>query len=152
MIQPPRNKAERRRLYGQPIQAHGDLRLTDLEIRGWWPDGLPLSWDFEQHANSIRCHRVVVEPLTAVFDRLQLRDALWMVKSYGGCWNHRLVRGGAEQSMHSWGVAIDLNTPTNRLGEYGDMPWVVVEAFKHYGWVWGGDFSRKDFMHFQYGR
>ncbi len=86
-----------------------------------------------------------------MFDRLQERNALRWVTSYGGCWNYREIRGGQDLSVHSWGAAIDLMTATNALGEYGDMPWVVVEAFEFFGFTWGGRWGRPDFQHFQSG-
>ena len=69
-------------------------------------------------------------------------------------------------SLHTWGIAIDINPATNRLGAKRssppsssktvdrsvcyDMPAEFIAAFKAEGFFWGGDFkSPKDPMHFQ---
>jgi len=54
--------------------------------------------------------------------------------------------------MHSWGCAIDLDPANNGLGDrtpkFARYP-KIIEAFKKEGWVWGGDWSNYDGMHFQ---
>ena len=49
------------------------------------------------------------------------------------------------------GNAVDLNVSTNQLGTEGDMPPRIVEIFERWGFVWGGDWSRPDPMHFELG-
>lgn len=80
------------------------------------------------------------------------------------CYSYRHAQGvGANTSslsMHSYGVAIDINP--------GDNPYLqtpdgksdsrthlrtdshpVVQIFKKYNWAWGGDWSKPDYMHFE---
>ena len=64
-------------------------------------------------------------------------------------YNNRDIRGGTSESLHSWGIAIDINALTNVLGTEGDMPQAVVEAWEAEGGEWGGDWSRPDPMHFE---
>ncbi len=71
-----------------------------------------------------------------------------------GCWNPRFKRAnGKELSVHSWGLAVDLNADTNPMGDklVTDMPAGFVAAFKDQGFTWGGEFSgKKDAMHMQW--
>ena len=58
-------------------------------------------------------------------------------------------------SMHSFGLALDLNATTNpytsSCSDRFDMPPEVVEVFEKNGFLWGGRFSRNaDYMHFEY--
>ena len=62
---------------------------------------------------------------------------------------NRNIRGGDHKSLHSWGIAIDINALSNVLGTKGDMPQAVVEAWEAEGGEWGGDWSRPDPMHFE---
>ena len=72
--------------------------------------------------------------------------------SFDGCYNIRATRKGSKYSTHSWGIALDLNAATNRMGQYPRMPKEVVKSFKDLGWVWGGDWKTPDGMHFQFAK
>jgi hypothetical protein len=67
-----------------------------------------------------------------------------------GTWAPRLKRGGKTLSMHSWGIACDINWHENPMGQIGHMDPVIVECFKAAGFAWGGDWERRDDMHFEY--
>ena len=62
---------------------------------------------------------------------------------------NRDIRGSDSKSMHSWGIALDINALTNVLGTEGDMPTAVVERWEEEGGEWGGDWGRPDPMHFE---
>lgn len=97
-----------------------------------------------------------------------LRAALEMCEAIGGytitkigCFAPRAKRSNSDLSLHSWGVAVDINPDTNpplRIRTAADLerrkrdiPDEWVEAFKSIGWTWGGDFrSFYDPMHFQW--
>jgi hypothetical protein len=71
---------------------------------------------------------------------------------FGGTFNFRAIRGKKALSMHSYGIAIDLDPAHNALGaKVGRMPKWVVAIFEKHGWFWGGKFKRrKDWQHFQF--
>jgi hypothetical protein len=52
-------------------------------------------------------------------------------------------------SLHSWGIAVDLNVPGNQRGTVGEMDRTVVAIFKKWGFAWGGDWNYTDPMHFE---
>lgn len=79
-----------------------------------------------------------------------------------GCFNPRVKRSQPTAvSMHSWGIAVDINADDNpplRITSPADLarrkktiPDAWVAVFKSIGFTWGGDFhSYFDPMHFQY--
>jgi hypothetical protein len=75
----------------------------------------------------------------------------------------RAIRGSNTASNHSWGLAIDINAPTNPMlyGKPGwqalhdagrtDMPAWMPPLWNQYGFRWGGDYaSRQDAMHYEF--
>ena len=114
------------------------------------PFALPLSWAPEKKVTRIRCHRLLVPVFKALFQEIVERGLRPLVRTYGGCFCFRRMRGGSHLSTHSWGIAIDLNPNTNPLGSSGDMAPELVELFGEFGFTWGGTFSRPDPMHFQF--
>ena len=72
-------------------------------------------------------------------------------------YNYRPKRGGGGLSLHSWGMAIDINPQSNpyQIGKTGDpqtdIPPKVLEIFKNHGFQWGGDWvGERDPMHFEF--
>jgi hypothetical protein len=135
---------------------------------GWAAEHLvPVAVPFAMHMDSISIHSIQVNRIAATsLSRILVN--IWNLCEhkqenvcdcgcdvYSGCWAVRPIRGGSAWSMHSFGLAIDLNAPENPLGASesktlfaSDSP--VVTAFKQEGWVWGGDWrGRRDAMHFQ---
>lgn len=107
----------------------------------------------------LRVHKKVGDSLLRIFNsiweasgRSQAKIDEWGVSIYGGAYNYRLMRGGTNLSMHSWGCAIDLDPARNALNSkkprFANYP-EVVKAFHDEGWEWGGPWSRGDGMHWQ---
>jgi hypothetical protein len=71
------------------------------------------------------------------------------IKTFDGCFNIRNKRGGTSSSLHSWGMAVDINAATNKFGARPSMPAVVIECFEKAGFDWGGYWTSPDGMHFQ---
>ena len=70
---------------------------------------------------------------------------------YGGCYYPRFIAYDPAKglSLHSWGIAVDLNVPGNQRGTAGQMDRRVVAIFKKWGFAWGGDWNYTDPMHFE---
>ena len=76
-----------------------------------------------------------------------------------GAYNCRQITGGTNYSLHSYGIAIDINWQTNPYGHHliTDMPIGMIEAIEGIRtaggvqvWRWGGRYSNnKDAMHFE---
>jgi hypothetical protein len=73
---------------------------------------------------------------------------------YGGCYVPRFIAHDPAKglSLHSWGIAVDLNVPGNLRGTVGQMDRRVVAIFKRWGFAWGGDWNYTDPMHFEMDR
>ncbi|MGH2751401.1 MAG: M15 family metallopeptidase [Actinomycetota bacterium] len=104
----------------------------------------------------VSCHRLMLPQLQAALAEIASEGFAGRLRpgDYGGCYVPRFIDRNPELplSMHAFGLAIDLNVSTNHLGTAGDMDPRVVEIFERWGFVWGGDWSRPDPMHFELGR
>ncbi|MDQ1687124.1 MAG: hypothetical protein QOK42_99 [Frankiaceae bacterium] len=103
----------------------------------------------------VTCHRLMLAQLVAALRDVQragLSSALHP-DEYGGCYVPRFIERSPEHpiSLHTWGIAIDLNVPGNLRGTRGRMDRRVVAIFKRWGFRWGGDWSWTDPMHFELG-
>lgn len=98
------------------------------------------------------CHRLVAPKFQLAFKNVIDRNLADKIKTFGGCLNKRLMRGGNTWSMHSWGIAIDLNAQWNQFGQKNfEMGEDLAKCFEDVGFVWGGGWIGSfDAMHFQY--
>jgi len=98
----------------------------------------------------ITMNKDMIPAFTTAMQLVMERDLENHIKTYDGCFNIRLARGSSRISTHAYGLAIDLNAATNRLGTVGNMNPELVKCFLEAGFVWGGKWKRKDSMHFQF--
>lgn len=99
--------------------------------------------------NRLYCNKDMVAPLTKVFGLVVARGLVGDIKTFDGCFNIRKKRGGSSASLHSWGIAIDINAAWNRMGATPTMSKALVDCFIECGFDWGGHWVRLDGMHFQ---
>lgn len=97
----------------------------------------------------IYCNKAMVAPLTRAFQNLIVRGYVAELKTWDGCFNVRKMRGLRAQSLHSWGIAIDVNAAWNGLGKDPQLSEGFVRCFTDAGFDWGGVWKRVDAMHFQ---
>ena len=97
------------------------------------------------------CNRDMVKPLSAAFGNLVRRGLVGQLKTWDGCFNIRTKRGATTASLHSWGVAVDLNAAWNGFGKTPTLSPGFVKCFTDAGLDWGGVWSKPDGMHFQLG-
>jgi len=84
------------------------------------PYPLRLAWDTDVVVNRFTAHDLIVEPTERVLDKVLGHYGIDEIKRlkldlWGGCLNHRKIRGGSRLSSHSWGISIDWNPVDNRL-------------------------------------
>ena len=129
------------------------------------PYPMRLAWDMDTLVHKITCHEKVAEPLGRIFAKLyseygQAKLTELGIDRFGGCLNVRLKRGSKTSwSIHSWGVAIDLDPDRNTLRETSRTArfarpeylamWRIIESE---GAVSLGRAKDYDWMHWQFAR
>ena len=87
--------------------------------------------------------------VTKAFQNLINTGAVKELKTWDGCFNIRNKRGLSSMSLHSWGLAIDVNAFENGLNKAPKLSALFVKCFTDAGFTWGGKWLRPDGMHFQ---
>lgn len=95
------------------------------------------------------CNKDLISPLSKAFKSLIDTGHVNELKTFDGCFNIRKKRGLSSMSLHSWGIAIDVNAFENVLGKTPKLSSGFVKCFTDNGFDWGGTWQRLDGMHFQ---
>jgi hypothetical protein len=95
------------------------------------------------------CNKDIIAPLSQAFKNLIDTGSVSELKTFDGCFNIRKKRGLSSMSLHSWGIAIDVNAAWNQLNMTPTLSAKFVKCFIDAGFEWGGTWERKDGMHFQ---
>ena len=101
----------------------------------------------------VTCHRLLFPQLRGALRDVANAGLASKIHSANGCYVPRFMERDPSHpvSLHTWGIAIDLDSATNRRGSTGTMDPRVVAIFKRWGFRWGGDWSWSDPMHFELG-
>ena len=147
---------EVKKKYGEPnITGEGYLSTVIL------PFPMRLAWDTNQKISKIRCHKLITDNMTKAFDSV-IKNYTYKqivelgIDLYGGVFNYRKMRNGSRLSMHSWGLAIDLDPANNQLKWGRDKARFakeeykpLMEAFYSNGFINLGVEKNYDWMHFE---
>lgn len=134
------------------------------QVTATFPYRMRIAWNPQQTVTHFQCHAKVKDTFESVFHEALLHYGEEAIRDlgldlFGGCLMVRPKKGGRAYSMHSWGIAIDLDPENNDLRtrkpkarfsrpEY--LPfWMIVE--KH-GLISLGREKNYDWMHFQAAR
>ena len=152
----PRQK-DVEKFYGKP---GSNQTIIDL------PEGfkMRLAWDTRKVIKSFSIHEKVHDSALRCFERIadaydeDMRREIG-IDLFGGCLNVRKMRGGNAWSMHSWGIAIDLNPVQNQLRWGKDKARFALpdcnklhQIFEDEGVVNLGRAVDRDWMHWQWAR
>lgn len=133
--------------YGKPTSQWENEVLQVINL----PFPITYSSNPAQELTRLRCHEKVAEVFSQVFAAIHNRGLRDKVRDCDGCYCFRRKSSGGGLSVHSWGIAIDLNVPTNQPQTPGDMAQELIALFQEFGFEWGGNWSSyKDPMHFQF--
>ena len=97
----------------------------------------------------VTCHRLMFAQLRGALTEVVAAGLASTLHTYDGCYVPKLIERTRSISLHTWGIAIDLDARTNGRGTRGTMDPRVVAIFKRWGFRWGGDWSWTDPMHFE---
>ncbi len=129
--------------------------LKNMRIIRW----LPKTQNLKLYVTTVNG---IDERLKAISAELEDHpEWLKYVRSPGGTFNWRNIRGSSRRSVHSFGIAIDLNIryadfwlwdkDLGRPHKYKNRyPLEVIELFEKHGFIWGGKWYYYDTMHFEY--
>lgn len=110
---------------------------------------VPKELHIENVPYRIYCNTDMIAPLSEAFSNLIKSGFDKELKTWDGCFNIRFKINRNTYSLHSWGVAVDLNAKTNGYNKPTTLSSGFVDCFKKAGFDWGGDWRVKDGMHFQ---
>lgn len=143
--------------YGNPML---DTRVFEARSMTLWVPSVWISTHIPAIPNKIYCNKDLVKPLESTLLELISLGLAKEIKTWDGCYNVRMVRGSKTvMSIHSFGLAVDLNASHNPLGlskreckERGLTPFTDAFDMVWYGhgWTLGIDFKRADGMHREY--
>jgi hypothetical protein len=129
----------------QALKKYGDPTLEKSMIV--WD--VPTNLEIGVIPKKLYCNKDIVAPLTQAFTNLISTGKVSELKTWDGCFNIRKKRGLSSMSLHSWGIAIDVNAAWNQLNMVPTLTPGFVKCFTDAGFEWGGTWTRKDGMHFQ---
>jgi hypothetical protein len=125
--------------YGSPSDKNSNMVVWDV----------PVNLEIGMIPKKIYCNKDMVVPLSHAFNNLIQRGMVAELKTWDGCFNIRKKRGGSTMSLHSWGIAVDVNAYANCFGCKPKLTAKFVKCFTDAGFDWGGTWSKPDGMHFQ---
>lgn len=132
----------------QALAKFGDPKLNEAKHMVMWD--VPTALEIGVIPKKLYCNRAIVLPLEQAFKNLIATDFVDELKTWDGCFNIRPMKGKKTlPSLHSWGLAIDLNAAWNGYNKPTNLSAGFVKCFKDAGFDWGGDWSIKDGMHMQ---
>lgn len=121
--------------------------MSVMTVPGWlWP-----YWKFQgKEVHSIYLHKEMMVPLYNAWNNIRRFGVESEIKSYDGCFAIRKSRSDERLSVHSYGLAIDINAEANPLGKPPRMHPDLVKSFELAGFVWGGRWANPDGMHMEF--
>ena len=147
--------------YEEAVQRYGEIVNGKWPNEAQWmdfafvPEGIRLfkAGYFEnlhKFVRKIYCNKDMKPALEQALRNVRDQGLSAQLQTFAGCFNIRPVRGSDKLSTHSYGLAIDINSESNPLGAEPTMSPELVKCFTDAGFTWGGNFKRKDGMHFEY--
>lgn len=116
------------------------------------PAPLVLAWNHAVSLRQFHAHRLIAGILSAALLEVFRSGAWSTIGDFGGCYSWRPMRTNRRRlSMHSWGIAIDLDVGDNPQGGAPKVDQRVIGIMAKAGFLWGGTFhgAAVDGMHFE---
>ena len=143
-----RNEEFFRKMYGNSA---GEVQSTLTNVQ-WLPNSENTSIIFTTvNGADEQLYKVSQE-----LDNLS-NELLKYVKNNAGSFNWRVIAKTNRLSMHSFAIAVDINTQYSNYWQWekglkykNQIPMEIVEVFEKHGFIWGGKWYHFDTMHFEY--
>ncbi len=143
-----------KKIYGQ-TQKEVESNLVDVQ---WLPSHTQITLKFNQQNGASEA----LQKVSNEFD--QKPHLIKYLNNPAGTFNWRKISGSDRYSLHSFGIAIDINvafsnywkwshpnaSETDSLKYENKIPSEIVQVFEKYGFIWGGKWYHYDTMHFEY--
>lgn len=125
------------------------------------PYPMKLAWDESVTINRFNCHEVFKPILQDILKDTLNHYGIERIKEmgldkFGGCLNIRKMAGGSQLSVHSWGLAVDLDPSNNQLKWNKEKARLALPEYKRFweiverhGCFSLGRIKDYDWMHFQ---
>jgi hypothetical protein len=147
-----RNEEFFKKMYGMSSGAVNG-KLVNIT---WMPKTIGLNVIF----TSVNDANVQLEAVSRELDNLPDNLKKYLTR-LGGTFYWRVIAGTNRLSMHSFGIAIDINTDYSNYWQWDGgkkgkieyrnrIPMEIVKIFEKYGFIWGGKWYHYDTMHFEY--
>ena len=133
----------------EAFKKYGDPGLLTTQRKNMVMWDVPAELEIGVVPKRLYCNKDIVKPLEEAFTNLVQRNHVNELKTWDGCFNIRKKRGLTSMSLHSWGIAIDVNAFENGLNQIPKLSSGFVKCFTDAGFDWGGEWQRLDGMHFQ---
>lgn len=160
--------AERIKLFGEfeyrKIGTRGDIQILgdwvkENVTRVYIPQLAGVATDGGTFKGHVQWHKKGEEQLKRAFAEVEAAGLANKILTYAGSFVPRMVRGSlTSPSNHAWATAFDINAQWNWLGDEPAKKnqkgclLELVPIFETHGFYWGGNFKRKDGMHFELAR
>ena len=148
------------KFFGDPRGSNGQVskKWFAENIVKWTPP-YPIYYSDGKHTplKTLLLHKKVVDAYTAAFTEVKEHFGLQHIKELhldisGGSFCYRLMRGGSRLSVHSWGIAIDMDPARNpwpAKWQEGMLNREFADILMKHGLWWRGLPGDNDPMHFQ---
>lgn len=134
--------------FGNPLKSRTKFEKNWMEL---WDIPEEINKAIPALPNKVYINYLLIAPLESTLRELIALGHHKEIKTWDGCYNVRLKRGGTTLSTHSYGIAIDMNATWNPFR--GKVTWSkgFLDVWRKNDWICGADWSTasKDGMHFQ---
>lgn len=140
----------------------GEVGKHQVKLKLPYP--MKLAWNQSKVIPHFSVHEKVHDSLKRILQRTLDHYGPEKIKAlnldqFGGCLNVRKMKGGSKYSMHSWGIAVDIDPAHNRYRWGKDKAHLArrsradfVGFWEDEGWLSLGRARNFDWMHFQAAR
>lgn len=155
LIEPPQTTDEFLHVCGAPPYVEDPVKPGFVILDPEWASEMLVLERFPILGQRL-CNRLMVRPLHAALleiEQSKYKDFFDDRACGIFCARHIGRDPKKPLSLHTVAMAVDLDwiaNPYGKLGKIRQVPWLIT-TMKSHGFIWGGDFSTPDDMHWQFG-